>query len=79
MISVGTRIRLLEPPETTAWWRLNSPGEWFPTYGMTGTIMEIPAAFDEHGHMLVGGGPTVRWDNGRVSYLGSGSLYEVIR
>jgi hypothetical protein len=69
---IGQRILFLEPPHVTAWWRQNSPGIWFPSYGMQGTIIAYPAPG------LIGSGPQIRWANGRVTWLGSASQYKII-
>jgi hypothetical protein len=69
---IGRRIRFLEPPERTAWWQKNSPNEWLPTYGMLGTIVGMPK------FGWIGAGPTVKWDEGHTSTLGSCSEFEYI-
>ena len=71
MIRIGTRIRFLESPETTAHWQRCNPGQWFPRYGEIGTIVALSSGG-------LGSGPLVQWDNGRSSWLGSLSEYEVI-
>lgn len=74
---IGRRIRHLEPPEITQRWReghlrLEGKVPWLPTYGMTGTIIGMPE------WLVIGAGPTVRWDDGHVTTLGSVSQYEFI-
>lgn len=66
---VGKRIQLREDPAVTAYWRQQSPGVWFPHHGMTGTVVKMPDAG------ALGEGPTVKWDNGRVSMRGSASQF----
>jgi hypothetical protein len=75
---IGRRIRFLESAATTQHWIDNEIRmygrqlNWHPTYGMTGTIIEMPPPGS------IGGGPRVQWDNGKVSGLGSASRYEYI-
>lgn len=69
---IGKRIRLIETPQVTAYWRRNSPGVWFPDGGMLGTIIALPSPG------FIGSGPQIRWDNGRITWLGSCSKYEVL-
>lgn len=74
---IGRRIHFLEPPERTEYWRQNyirmqGKVPWLPTYGMTGTVTGMPE------WKMLGAGPTVRWDDGHVTTLGSVSQYEFI-
>jgi len=75
--AIGRRIRFLEPLHITEYWikneiRLFGRANWHPRYGMTGTIVAMP----EWG--MIGGGPTIRWDDGHETGLGSVSQYEYL-
>lgn len=67
-MTVGSRVRLVVSQEVLDMFDRNSPPEHkrFLTTGMTGAIVGVPV-----GHKI-GGGPTVRWDSGRVT--GTNSL-----
>jgi hypothetical protein len=69
---VGRRIRFREDPRTTAHWRRHDPRNWHPSGGMTGTIIGWPPP--DH----FGAGAQVRFDNGRIKYLGSMQRYDLI-
>ena len=71
---LGRRIRFLEPPQITAhWWQnLTDKTTWLPTYGMTGTIIDLPP------RGAVDAGPKIRWDDGHETWLGPVSQYEFI-
>lgn len=74
---LGRRIRFLEPPAITEYWiqnelRMFGRSTWHPRYGMTGTIIEMPA------WGVIGAGPKIRWDDGHETWLGSVSRYEYL-
>lgn len=69
---IGRRIRFLEPRDITERWKRNAPNVWVPTFGMQGTIVDLPPPG------TLGSGPRVRWDNGFITWVGSGAPWEFV-
>lgn len=65
--TIGRRVRFLETHVQAS----RFPG-WHPRQGEQGTIIDVPAMD------MIGGGPKVKWDSGRVWSFGSMSLWEFV-